>query len=433
VIAGQIVMIVAVDRIMAIALPVGPLAVVIGIETLSNAGCTLWVRRAREVREWMLAVVMLADVVLLTALLSLTGGSFNPFSCLYLVGIALAAVVLRPGWTWVVATVMLATLSPDARVHACDVCAIYVSTEQHESGRGFRVGVAEQFSHFATLQDKGKEIDNPGERLDSSNTQLILGYDFMPRFGVQLTLPVITRHFRRLEGGRLTSGDETGIGDLSLIGIARPFTYVDNRSVVRTTLLGGLKFPTGSAGRLGEESEEGDEHDASGAGNETGPGATMAHHGMDTGGPLGVHGHDLALGSGSVDGLVGGSVFASWDRFFWTTTVQYAIRTEGDFDYRYANDLTWSGGPGVYPYLAHGASVALQAVVSGERKGKDEMQGSEVGDTGITAVYMGPGVRVTWGMSLAADVAADFPLRQDNTGVQIVRDYRIRGGISWRF
>jgi two-component system, sensor histidine kinase RegB len=51
----------------------------------------------------MVAAVMGLDVLLLTGLLSFSGGSFNPFSCLYLVHIALAAVVLSPRLTWILA------------------------------------------------------------------------------------------------------------------------------------------------------------------------------------------------------------------------------------------------------------------------------------------------------------------------------------------
>ena len=320
-----------------------------------------------------------------------------------------------------------------AMVRACDVCAVYTATEQRESRQGLLVGVAEQLSRFTTLQDDGEKIDNPGEHLTSSITQLLVGYDFNSRLGLQLTLPVIVRDFRRREDGVIKSGNESGIGDLSLIGTVRPYHYVSERSVVRTALLGGLKFPTGSADRLREELEEdhGDEEEAL-----TAPG--REHHGgvdheEEDAGPIGVHGHDLALGSGSFDGIIGGAFFASWDRFFWTTGVQYAIRTEGDFDYRYANDLTWIGGPGVYPFLAHDSSVSLQAVVTGEHKGKDEQKGAEVGDTAITSVYMGPGVGATWGTSLGAEIAVDFPILQDNSDVQIVRDYRLRFGASWRF
>ena len=42
---------------------------------------------------------MAFDTLVLTALLYYSGGPFNPFSFLYLVEIALAAVILRPRWT----------------------------------------------------------------------------------------------------------------------------------------------------------------------------------------------------------------------------------------------------------------------------------------------------------------------------------------------
>ena len=48
----------------------------------------------------MVGLSMAGDVIALTALLYFTGGPFNPFSFLYLVHIALAAVVLRSWWTW---------------------------------------------------------------------------------------------------------------------------------------------------------------------------------------------------------------------------------------------------------------------------------------------------------------------------------------------
>ncbi len=309
----------------------------------------------------------------------------------------------------VVALAALLTTLGVVRAYACDICAIYTATEQRESRTGFRIALAEQFSRYTTLQEDGHEIDNPGEHLSSSVTQLIVGYDVSPRFGFQFGLPIIDREFRRREAGVITSGSESGIGDASLLGFVRPFSYVGEEIVLHTSLLGGLKFPTGSSHRLREELRETED------------------------GPLGVHGHDIALGSGSVDGIIGGSVFASWHRFFWTTGIQYAMRTTGSIDYRYANDVTWSGGPGAYPYLGHQASVSVQALVTGEHKGTDTLAGEDAKDTGITAVYMGPSLALTWGTSLAADLGADFPILQHNTSVQLVPDYRLHGGISWRF
>jgi hypothetical protein len=333
-----------------------------------------------------------------------------------------------------------ALVSGAAGAGACDVCAIYTATEMHEARTGFRLGVGEQFSRFGTLQDDGEELDNPGEKIHSSITQVFLGYDVRPWIGFQFNLPIIVRDFRRLEDGVLEDGDESGIGDVSLIAIARPYSFVGEDSVVRFSLFGGLKFPTGDSDRLGEEAaeeDEGGEDDHHDEANGLGVGRFRERHaGHDHGEgetPSGVHGHDLALGSGSVDGVIGGAVFGSWRRFFMSASIQYAMRTEGDFDYRYANDLTWTGGPGVYYLLEHAYSLTLQFLVTGEYKNEDEQNGQSLDDTAITAVYLGPGVGFTWRSSLAVEIATDFPVLQDNSGVQLVPDYRIRGGFNWKF
>jgi two-component system sensor histidine kinase RegB len=99
-IAGQIMTIVAVDRLLHIPLPLWSLFGIIGVELLSNIGFARWARSKPVVPESTLALVMAADVVLFTALLWQTGGPSNPFSFLYLVHIALATVVLRLRWAW---------------------------------------------------------------------------------------------------------------------------------------------------------------------------------------------------------------------------------------------------------------------------------------------------------------------------------------------
>lgn len=318
---------------------------------------------------------------------------------------------------------------------ACDLCAVYTATELRESTPGFRLGVAEQYSHFGILKRDGHEVPNDaGERVDSAITQLLAAYRFGPVVGVQLSLPVISRTFRRLEDGRIRHGDESGIGDMTLTTLVTPVHLIWTRSVLRFSLLAGLKLPTGDTDRLGEELARPTpagaavrlrpRHSTGGGGNED----PDAHHAES-----GVHGHDLTLGSGSVDGIVGAQLFWSFDKWFLTAAGQYAVRGTGDFDYRYANDLLWSGGPGWFALLEHEHALALQVVFSGETKGKDTAAGETLDDTGITALYLGPGVTFTWGTSLAADVALDLPVRQETTDLQIVPDFRLRGGVTWRF
>ena len=95
------------------------------------------------------------------------------------------------------------------------------------------------------------------------------------------------REFRRQEAGGIVNGDESGLGDLSLLGSWAAYIGVTENTITRLTLLGGLKLPSGNSRRLKEELRESDEVES------------------------GIHGHDLALGSGSVDGIVGAQLFWS--------------------------------------------------------------------------------------------------------------------------
>lgn len=335
------------------------------------------------------------------------------------------------------ALALLAALVAGSRPAAgCDICAVYIATEIAEGRTGLRLGVGEQYSRFDRLLDDGDEISTgAGEFIHSSITQFLLGWQFTDRIGVQLAIPFISRVYRRVEDGdRIVDGDSTGLGDMSLVGNLLAYSRVTDASVLRFSVLGGIKFPTGDPDLLAEELDEPAttlpaaralrgvaQHDTGPSHDE--PGAI----------PSGVHGHDLALGSGSFDGIVGALGYWDYGRFFANAGVQYAIRTEGAFDYRYANDLTWTGGPGWYALLDHDYTLGLQALLTGETKGKDTQQGRTLDDTAITALFVGPAVEFTWGTSLAADFAVDLPVVQHNTAVQIAPSFRLRGGLVWRF
>ena len=323
----------------------------------------------------------------------------------------------------------LTILALSRPIQACDVCAIYTATEQRESRTGPRLGIAEQYTHFGTEQLGGKHITLPAtEYADSTATQFLLGYAFTPRFGAQLNVPFLTRSFRRIRDHRTETGHDTGLGDLSLLGTATAYSFVTEDTVFHVGVLAGVKFPTGDAARLGEEFA------AEVAARSSGRRARRAASRRPIL-PLegGLHGHDLTLGTGSYDGILGGQMFWSWHRVFATAALQYAIRGAGSFEYQFANDLSWSGGPGFFALLGHDYSVGVQAVLSGETKGNDRQQGRAATDTAITALYAGPGLNVTWGTSLGADIAVDLPVVQHNTALQLVPDLRVRGGFTWRF
>jgi two-component system sensor histidine kinase RegB len=73
---------------------------VVAVSIASNALLQAWLARGHQVTPAALFGVIAVDVVLLTALLALTGGPLNPFTFLYLVHVSLAAIVLSPKWSW---------------------------------------------------------------------------------------------------------------------------------------------------------------------------------------------------------------------------------------------------------------------------------------------------------------------------------------------
>ena len=299
---------------------------------------------------------------------------------------------------------------------ACDLCSVYSAMQARgEIEKGFTLGVAEQFTHYGTLQKDGHKWPNYlDQHLDSAISQVFAGYNFTDRFGVQVNVPIIYRSFQRADdSGGIERGRESGFGDVSFVANFLAYRKATKKLTLAWTVHGGVKIPTGSSDRLQEEVDELPPQ----------PGATES----------GIHGHDLALGSGSVDGIVGTGVFARRQRVFLSANAQYAIRTKGDFDYRYTNDLTWWGGPGVYFALNEGYTVALQLNVSGETKRRDTFQGTKADDTGITSVFLGPQFSVTWGDRLSAELGADLPVSIDNTALQSVPDYRVRAAVNWRF
>jgi len=328
-----------------------------------------------------------------------------------------------------VGATLVVALLPAAAASACDICSVYTLLEAREMALGLYAGVSEQYSDFGTLMLDGREVDNEdGQSLDSSITQVVVGYEIDRRWGIQVNVPLIQRSFRRPEGGELESGTESGLGDVSATAHWRVFERYGTDAFV-VDLLGGVKLPTGNSDRLAEELAEGHDHGDEGEAGDEGH-DEEGDHGHEA---SGIHGHDLALGSGSVDGLVGVSAHWSHGRLFSRARIQYAIRSEGDFDFRYGNDLTWNVEPGVFLLLEHDRTLSLGVSISGEHKGEDSLAGNEQDDTAIDTLYAGPSLAFSWRSKLYAEAAYDLPVSQDNSGLQLVPDSRLRAAVTWRF
>ena len=297
---------------------------------------------------------------------------------------------------------------------ACDLCAVYnASAARGEHKSGWHASLAQQFTHSGTLQENSEEIPNPiNQYLDSSVTSLLVGYNVTPRFGLSLNIPYIYRGWRRPEGFEVDRGSESGIGDIALLGRFNAVRTFEHDMSLSVSVFGGVEFPTGDPDRLQEEVDEVEV-----------PGAPES----------GVHGDDLALGSGSFDGIVGAASTVSWKRCFLSVDAQYFIRTRGDFGYRFGNELSVLGGPGFYILFEEERTLGLQANVNYETKARDHIDGEKKDEGILMSWYAGPGILFTLGENFSATAYVDIPLTVVNPGVQVVPDYRIRGGVTWVF
>lgn len=106
-IAGQVLTIVLVARFLHFDLPAGAIFAIIALEMASNIAGTAWLDGHRITSERPIVLLLSLDILALTGILYLTGGPMNPFNFLYLVYLALAAVVVSTRWTWALAALSL--------------------------------------------------------------------------------------------------------------------------------------------------------------------------------------------------------------------------------------------------------------------------------------------------------------------------------------
>ena len=325
-------------------------------------------------------------------------------------------------------TLFLSVLCCAATVSACDLCAVYnKDVVPGESTTGFSFGITEQFipSHTVQLDDHKLSPSVLDDLfVDSSMTHLVPTWNFSDRFGVSANLPIVHKRFKRLQltsaGVASESGTEAGIGDLALIGRATVLKVNDGKSSFGLNLLAGVKFPTGDADRVAEEVRVTRELDLIyGTGHQ---------HAIS-----GVHLRDLALGSGSFDGVFGVTANARVDRFFLNAQFQYYLRTPGESGYEYGDEWMVSGGPGVFLISGKKLSLGLQFVAVYDVMFSDRVLGRENQNTGMSAVYLGPQVNLAAGRRFSANAGIDLPIQIRNNGLQNVPDYRLHVGINFSF
>lgn len=318
-----------------------------------------------------------------------------------------ASMVLIPGTGW-----------------ACEPCALYSVTRlEGLAQNSWSLSLSEQYTSYERV-DAERNLGRDTEVTESySTTQLAVGYDFTEQVGLQANIPFIVRGFDRIRDYREDNGTESGLGDISLSLNALPFAHREGDTTALLSIAGGVKLPTGDSGAIDDTLNASTERDALVD--------SVAHHNI--GASTGLGGRILSLGTGSTDYILATGFYGRFRRAMLTANVQYALRTEGDFDYRFNNELIVSGGPGYYLLLDDAYAVALQTTVSAEVKDNDRLDGVEVPGSQVENVYAGLALLLSAQGRYSAEIGFELPTDAERQDSDIVPDYRLRTAFSVRF
>jgi len=108
---GQLVTIWYVSRVLGIQLPLTQLVAIPALLALVNVA-TMVMGTEREGYSYVeLIGALMLDVIALTWQLYLSGGTTNPFTFLFLLQIAIGAILLPPNWSWIVAAIAVLSVT----------------------------------------------------------------------------------------------------------------------------------------------------------------------------------------------------------------------------------------------------------------------------------------------------------------------------------
>ena len=121
--------------------------------------------------------------------------------------------------------IRVAALWAATSLSACELCAIYRAADARgDYGSGFTFTTSAQFIPLRTEQFNGTSVVRPQpDYLDRWMFHFVGGWNISERWGVSMNLPVVQQTYRRVALDDLSRphplrGEDTGLGDLSVIG-----------------------------------------------------------------------------------------------------------------------------------------------------------------------------------------------------------------------
>ena len=244
--------------------------------------------------------------------------------------------------------------------------------------------------------------EQPGKKCNErifQQLQMTLRAGLTDRIDARIVIPYFDNEMNRQSFKESFSDQNSGIGDLKLIG---RYSFLSQKRADRFNLaLGlGVKMPTG---RTDEEDDQS---------------ATLPGF--------------LQTGSGSWDPIVELGAHKVIGRHWFSGYSMFQLTTQGelgDSDYEKPDMFKYNLG---YAY-AVSRLFDLQMELNGDLKGKAELDGKEQDNSGGHIIYLSPGVHFKFNKGMHFDVCVPVPVYRDLNGTQLSEDYRVVTKLAIKF
>ncbi len=213
------------------------------------------------------------------------------------------------------------------------------------------------------------------------------------------------------------SGRDSGLGDISLVLTQQIFGGLRDRKMVDWRVRGGVKLPTGDSSQLNNY-----------------PQAPVAPDPQGRVYPTSaLYPYDRAVGSGSVDWIVGSSYVVRYEDFFGVVDGQFIGRTAGENDFTFGNTVTVRVTPGYIFSYAKGNEFSILLDAAYRYDAQADYDGTTVADSGQTAFTMGPQLMGNFRNKVLASIGIALPIYQNVEGTQLASDYQILASVMTGF
>lgn len=213
------------------------------------------------------------------------------------------------------------------------------------------------------------------------------------------------------------SGRDSAMGDMSLVMTQRVFYGKKDRKLVDWRVRAGVILPTGDPSQLKNYPD-----DVTSLNREGSMYPTSA-----------LYSYDRALGSGSVDWIIGSSYVVRYEDFFGVVDGQFIGRTSGENDFRFGDTVTVRASPGYIFSYARGNEFSVLCDVAYRFDGQAEYAGATVTNSGQSVFSMGPQLMANFQGKVVASVGLNLPLYQRVEGTQLTSDYQILASVMTGF